>query len=862
MKRLLYILIFTAISSSLLAQTTKIKGRVTDSETGEGLPFASVYFPGTSIGVSTDLDGYYTLETRDLTVELLRVEMMGYDFSEKKIKPGVFNQTDFVLKAQTNLLDKIVVKPDYRYIRWILSNIEKGKKMNNPEERDRYQCRLYTKMELDLVNADKQIRNKLLRKNFGFVFDYMDTSVISGQPYLPIMISENNSMFYKQKDPSSTKEVIEATRISGVKDEATIAQFTGNMHIRTNFYDDFINLFNVQIPSPVKGPNVYYDYFLIDSLMIDGRKTYHIRFHPAKMVSSPTFDGEMRIDAQDWAVREIHVKLKKGSNVNWIRDLVLDSEYQLVGGRGSYKGKDSLWFFKQDKMYADFSVTMRDSSKLMSFLGRRQCDYLDPYFNKPMPENVAHLMTSVTTARSNPLVDDENYWQNNRPFPLSQKERNIYKMVDSIKSVPLYRNIYTIVNTFVNGYYNFKYFGVGPYYKLFSFNNLEGARFQFGGRTTEDFSKKLRLSGHIAYGTKDHDFKGKIMAEYMFNNTPTRKLIASASRDVLQMGRGAGALTEANIMSSLLNKGNSERISPVNEYTLGYIHEWNQGFNNSISIEGRRVYSNRYVPMFTPDSVHVTSVASNQLHYTARFSWDETVTRGTFDKLYVLTHYPVITLDLIYGVKGMADNDFGYFRVESTLDYKLQLPPVGTSKFQLTAGKIIGKVPYPLLKLHEGNGTYFLDKTSFACMDFYEFASDTWTTLFYEHNFKGFFLGKIPLMKRLQWREVFTLKAGYGTLSRRNNGITDGKIGNPGSTIPGTGPGALYEGMNAVMLFPEGMSSLRKPYIEMGVGVTNILRVFRVDCFWRMTHRTKVVNGKTVKAKHRAAINFGFEWSF
>ncbi|MBR4805756.1 MAG: carboxypeptidase-like regulatory domain-containing protein, partial [Bacteroidales bacterium] len=335
MRKLLYILVLLAISSSLLAQSTKIKGRVTDAETDEGLPFASVYFPGTTIGVSTDMDGYYTLETRDLTVEVLRVEMMGYDFAEKKIKPGVFNQVVFVLRAQTNVLDKIVVKPDYRYIRWILSNIENAKKMNNPEERDRYQCRLYTKMELDLVNADKQIRNKLLRRNFGFVFDYMDTSVISGQPYLPIMISENNSMFYRQKDPASTKEVIEATRISGVKDEATVAQFTGNMHIRTNFYDDFINLFNVQIPSPVRGPNVYYDYFLIDSLHINGRKTYHIRFHPAKMVSSPTFDGEMRIDSADWAVREIHVKLKKGSNVNWIRDLVLDSEYQLVGGRGS-----------------------------------------------------------------------------------------------------------------------------------------------------------------------------------------------------------------------------------------------------------------------------------------------------------------------------------------------------------------------------------------------------------------------------------------------------------------------------------------------------------------------------------------------
>ena len=855
------LLALTVMSSFALAQTTRVKGRVTDADTGDPLPYANVFFKGTTIGVSTDDDGYYTLETRNLEVDLLRVEYVSYISQEKNVKKGAFNQVDFALKLEENLLSQIVVKPDYRYIRWILGNIERSKKVNNPEERDRYQCRLYTKMELDLVNADTQIKNKLLRKNFGFVFDYMDTSVVSGQPYLPIMISENNSMFYRQKNPSQTKEVIKASRISGVKDEATFAQFTGNMHIRTNFYDDFINLFNIQIPSPVSGPNVFYDYFLIDSLNIDGRKTYHIRFHPAKLVSSPTFDGEMRIDAQDWAVREIHVKLKKGSNVNWIRDLVLDSEYQLVGGKGSYQGKDSLWFFKQDRMYADFSVTMRDSSKLMSFLGRRQCDYLDPRFDTPMPDSVARLMSNVTMS-ANPLVNDEAYWQQNRPFALSEKESNIYKMVDSIKNVPLYRNLYTIVNTFINGYYNFDYFGIGPYYKMFSFNNLEGARFQFGGRTTEDFSKKLRLSGHIAYGTKDKKFKGKLMAEYIFNNMPTRKVFASASRDMVQMGRGSDALTEANIMSSLLNKGNSERISPVNEYAVGYIHEWNEGFNNSIAIEGRRIYSNRYVPMYTPDSTHITSVASNQVHYQARFSWDETVTRGTFDKIYVLTHYPIVTIDLISGIKGLADNDFGFFRAEATVDYSLPLPPVGTSTFHLTGGKIIGKVPYPLLKLHEGNGTYFLDKSSFACMDFYEFASDTWTTLFYEHNFKGFFLGKIPLMKKLQWREVFTLKAGYGTLSKANNGITDGKIGNPLSTIPGTGSGQKYEGMEAPMLFPEGMSSLRKPYVEMGVGVTNIFRVFRVDVFWRMTHRFKIEDGVKVKKNHRAAINFGFEWSF
>ena len=857
------LLLCTLASSFSWGQTTRVKGRVTDADTGDPLPYANIFLKGTTVGVTTDDDGYYILETRETGSDILRIEYVSYEPQEKKIKPGAFNQIDFAIKMEENLLKQIVVKPDNRYIRWILSNIENGKKYNNPQERERYECRMYTKMELDLVNADKQIKNKLLRKNFGFVFDYMDTSVISGQPYLPIMITENNSMFYRQKNPSQTKEIIQASRISGVKDESTLAQFTGNMHVQVNFYDDFIKLFNIMIPSPVSGPNVFYDYFLIDSLNIGGRKTYHIRFHPAKMVSSPTFDGEMRIDAKDWALREIHVKLKKGSNVNWIRDLVIDSDYQLVDGHGIDPDRDSLWFFKQDRMYADFSITMRDSSKLMSFLGRRQCDYLDPRFDKTMPDSVSKLITNVATARPNPLIDDESYWQKTRPVPLTQKESNIYSMVDSIKNVPLYHDLYTIVTAFVNGYYDVSdYFGIGPYYKLFSFNNVEGARFQFGGRTTEEFSKKVRLTGHVAYGTKDKRFKGGLMAEIMFNNAPTREIIVKGSRDMMQLGRSVNSLTEGNIMASLLNKGNSERLSPVNDFSLSYIHEFNQSFNNSISIESRRIYSNSYVPMFTPDSIHVTNVAASQLHYSARFSWQETVTRGTFNKVFVYTKYPVLTMDVTGSVKGLGHNSYNYLRLESTLDYYLHLPPAGTSTIQIKNGRIIGKVPYPLLKLHEGNGTYFLDKTAFACMDFYEFASDTWTTVAYEHNFKGFFLGKIPLMKRLQWREVFTVKFAYGTLSKQNNGITDGKIGNPGSTVMGTGPGALYEGMNAVMLFPEGMGSLRKPYVEMGVGVTNILRVLRFDCFWRMTHRYKTINGERVKAKHRAAINFGFEWSF
>lgn len=846
LKRIIAFAIFLFSTLVLFSQTTKVKGRVIDAETKEGIPFASVFFKGTSVGVSADMDGYYTIEAKGVTEKILRAELISFEPQEVEVKLGTFNEINFELKFQDNLLKQVVIKPDNRYIKWILKQVENNKTFNNPEERRNYECEIYSKLELDLTNAEQQIKNKTFRRNFGFVFDYMDTSVISGQAYLPIMISESKSHYYHQLDPLDNKEVIEASRVSGLNDESQFAQFTGNMHIKTNFYDNFISIFDVKIPSPVSDFNVFYDYFLIDSLNVDNRKTYLIRFHPARFVSSPAFDGEMRIDAEDFAVTQIHAKLRKGSNVNWIRDLVLDSEYERYGDDG--------WFYKQDKLYADFSVTMRDSSKLMSFLGNKEVLYMNPKFNTTMPDEVKKSISKVITKQEN-FGRDEQYWISSRPYALTTKEANIYKMVDSIKNVPLYKNIYTLVSTFVNGYYEFDNWGIGPYFKLFSFNNLEGARFQFGGRTTSRFSKKIRFSGYVAYGTKDSDFKGGAKVEYMLKHTPTRKFIGEIKRDVVQLGKSANALTENNIMGSVLSKGNTSRMSLVNEYLLTYQHEWNQNYENTFGIEFKRIYSNQYVPMFSPDSTHVTSVATNQLHYSLRMSWKETVTRGAFDKYSIKSKFPIITIDLYGSTKGFGSNSYSYLRTEAAVNYKLNLPPIGTTNIELSGGKIIGKVPYPFLKLHEGNGTYFFDKKAFACMDFFEFASDTWASLFIEHNFKGFFLGKIPLMKRLQWRENFTFKMAYGTLSKRNDGRTDVILPNQYGMINTTD-------VTAPMLFPVGMGSLRKPYIEMGVGVSNILRVFRVDFFWRMTHREKEVYGVKYKAEHRFALNFGIEFKF
>ncbi|MEG2849679.1 MAG: DUF5686 family protein, partial [Bacteroidales bacterium] len=364
MKHLFLVILIICNSVLAFAQTTKVKGVVTDASTGEALPFVNVYFLNTTIGVTTDFNGYYYLETRSNIPGELNVMLLGYESKTAKVIKGGFNELNFALNPTSISLNAITVKPNDSYIRSILKNISNNKKYNNPEEQALFNCKIYSKMELDLTNIKPELKNKKLQKSFGFVFKNMDTSVISGQAFLPIMITESNAQYYHQKEPLFSREIIKASRISGIKEDYSLAQFTGHLHAKINLYNNYIDIFNIKFASPLSDHgSMFYNYFLIDSLKIDGRQTYKIRFHP-KMHSAPVLDGEINIDSATFALQSSHVKMIKKLNVNWIRDLVIDTKSELIN--------DSIWFYKQDKLYVDFSVTMRDSSKVISFLGNRQ----------------------------------------------------------------------------------------------------------------------------------------------------------------------------------------------------------------------------------------------------------------------------------------------------------------------------------------------------------------------------------------------------------------------------------------------------------------------------------------------------------
>jgi hypothetical protein len=805
------------------AQTTKVRGRVTD-ETGEGVPFAGVYFKGTTVGITADIDGWYNLETRDLSNRVLVAHLLGYNTAEATVHPGVFNEINFSLTLADNRLSDAKVRADNKKARQLLSNIQKHRDRNDPDMHPEYVCKVYNKMELDLTHPAEQLDGRRFRKEFGFVFDYIDTSAVSGVPYLPVMISETVAERRHRSSPELNTETVQANRISGLNPDGNnmLSQFTGSLHLKINFYRPFINAFDVQFPSPINENGlVFYNYYIIDTLLVDGRKTLLVRYHPKQLISTPAFDGEMRVDCEDFALRSIHANMKNTTNVNWLRDLVFDSEYERL--------PDSTWFYKSDKLYVDLSLSLRDSSKMLSFIAKKDMSYYAADFSPGVKMRSGAGKVSVEEDASK---KNEDYWEEIRPDPLSDKERSVYDMVGLVQSVPMYKSMYEIVYTAINGYYEMGKIGIGPYFKLLSFNAFEGFRPQFGIRTSKDFSRTDRFTLYGAYGLRDNTPKGGVTWEHLFGRIPERKLTLSAKYDVFQMGSAAvNSIGEGNILATIFGGSYNNRLCMMSSFSGKYQHEFSMRLNGEAGFNFKRFYPNEavwlkeknQVPMYTKDSVRVGSVAANELYLALRFSKDETVNRGLFTKSYVHSDYPSVTLSLAGAFSGLRQGDYSYLRPELTLRWSPRIPPIGTSKIYMNAGKIFGQVPYPLLHMHEGNSTYLLNRFSFACMEFMEFTSDTWLTLFYNHCFNGFFFGKMPVIRRLGWREEVSLRAAWGSLSEKNNGNL-AKVD--------------VDVMQAPMLFPNGTSSLGKqPYVECGAGVSNILKFIRIDCYWRITYR-------------------------
>jgi len=802
-RRIILLFLLYAGINSATAQVTKVRGRVTDGTTGEPLPFVNVYFKGTTIGATSDIDGYYSIETRAAS-DTVVASFVGYQPALKHIVKYRYQEINLALLPSSISLSEIVIVPGENPADVILKKVISKKPDNNREKLDFYQFEAYNKIEFDANNLSEKFMNRKIFKPFQFIFDYIDTSAVNGKSYLPVFLSESVSDVYYRKNPTSSREFIKANKVSGIRDES-ISKLLGDKLQQVNIYDNYISLFQKNFVSPIAGfALLSYKYYLIDSANIDGQWCYNLAFKP-KRKQEFTFSGNMWIHDTTFAVKRIDMKIADDANINFINDLVLQQDYTFVDKK--------WWMLSREKMVVDFNLSERDSTQNIGFYGTKTTSYRNFIINQPKDKEFYNSVTPVTVERDATERTDE-FWAQARHESLSARENMVYQMVDTLKSLPIFKNWVDAIQMATTGYYVKGLMEWGPYMSTFSFNSLEGARLRLSARTSNAFSKRIMLSGYTAYGFKDEQIKYGTGFMYMVDKNPRRVLSGSVKYDVEQLGQSQNAFREDFLLAAIFRRNPADKLTMVREYKLWYEHEWFPGLSNTLYLTQRNVWSAGRAPFQvgceTGDCINqIDILRTSEITLKTRFAFHEQFLSGEFERLSLGAKYPIVELNYTYGIPGAFGSQFEFHRLQLGVRHWFNVATWGWSKYSVETGKIWGRLPYPLLKIHPGNETYWFDESAFNLMNYYEFVSDQYISFNYTHHFVGLFLNKIPVMRKLKWREVAQVKGVIGNVSKANLQYSE---------------------------LPLGTYTTGKPYFEAGLGLENIFRFIRVDAIWRLSY--------------------------
>ena len=807
-----YFITFFLISLTGMSQTV-VSGKVTDANSGDPIPFANVIFKGTSTGITTDFDGNYKLKTTAPS-DSLQASYVGYRPKTKIVKKGITQVVNFQLEELSANLAEVVITAGENPAFEILKRVDDNRKAHDKRRLNAYEYETYTKIEIDIDNMSDKFRKRKIVQKITQVLDSVDRIAgEDGKPILPLFISENVSRLYYRDNPRLKTENILKSKITGIgiEDGDMVTQLVGSSFQEYNFYQHWLNIVGKDFISPIAdGGRLYYEYDLIDSVYINGFYCYRIDFTP-KSPQDLAFTGTMWISKHEYALKQIDATIGSTANLNFIEKIKIQQELDPTG--------DEAWLPVKNRVLIDVSeLTPNTAGMLAKFYTSNK----NIVINQPRdPPFYAQSIVLDDHAYDN---KNEDYWDSLRHEPLSSTEKSVYKMIDTLQNIPIVKTYTDLILLAVNGYYEVGKVEIGPVMSLASINNLEGFRVQPGFRTTERFSKKWMLGMGLGYGFKDEKFKYSLNVTRILSRKRYTTLSFRTRRDLNRIGVDDEALADNYIFLAAQRWGTFRRGYYFDEHRINFQREYFKGFQSRIAMR-----YNTFSPAFDfgyysnpNDRTQVKEkFETAEVLLEARFARDELFVQGQNIRYSLgVTYWPIVTATYIRGLNGIFGSDFTYNKTKVSVDQPIRYGILGKGHARLTGEYIFEALPYPLLAYHLGNQTPFYTTATYNLMNFGEFVSDRYASFQYQHNFEGLLLNRIPLMRRLKWRLVGSTNVLFGELSQKNralllenNAFPDGRISAP--------VGYLQRG---------------KPYVEIGYGVANIFRFFRIDFVHRLTY--------------------------
>jgi len=802
--------------SALHAQQTVVTGTITDSATNEPLGFASVYFKDTQVGALTGLDGQFTLRiSSKLKIDTLVATYFGYVPKEFAIVEGAENTLLIkLIRKDYELNEVVIVPPAYPIIRKAINR----KDQNDRRKHNYYEMEAYSKIELGLTNLDEKNPDKGWLATFKKVIDeFLDTT--SNKGYLPFFMTETISDIYYRKKPESQREYIKASKVAGTNNRS-FSRLLGDANVNVNIYDDnIVLLLDKAFVSPISDAGFrYYEYDLIDSIKIGEHWSYQIRFFP-KGKQTPTFKGDIWIEQSNYAVKQVSMDLTSDVNVNYISRLYIFQRYDEFG--------DENWMPLQDSIYIEAAVPLPPFMRVYDFAAKRTTFYKDFVFDQPQPSEI-YTTSRVVSIDEAALDKTEAFWEENRHQALSQREKKAYQVVDRAMQLPMFK----FLRTLARGYADLEVLEIGPLYTFYSFNQVEGHRLKFGARTRKLLGERNSLAGYVAYGFRDQQIKYGASLTRLLNKTPRRVFSASFADDLELIG--STVISSDNVINVVAGNVAGTQIAGFRKFSVGYEHEWFEGFFNTIELTRRELTPRGDEYDFvqtTDDGGESNELVSSELSLLTHFGWKERFLEDEdqFDRVSLGSTFPIFDAKYTLGLEGVAGSNVNFHKLVLGVSHQIQLGTLGYLDYRLEGGKVWGEVPFPFLFIPPGNETFYFFTTTFNAMDFFEFVADQYVSASISYHMEGIIFNRIPLLRKLKLREVVTIRGIAGALSDANQNL---EIGIPDVTNP-----------------------LNTPYVEASVGVKNILTLFRIDALWRLTHRD-VINSRGFGVRMRIDLSF------
>jgi hypothetical protein len=818
--RLFLLLLLLSAVCPAYAQTITLSGRVTDAKTGEPIPFTNVTIVGKFMGTATDTAGYYSFQAPKKT-DSLQVSSIGYTTIKKPVQEGVSQTIDFELAFNEVALGEVVINPGENPADVLFRQMISVKDKHNIKNYSSLKYEAYTKYEVDLDNvSDKSLDKNLLLSQFPMLKGYLDTVTEKGSSILPMFFIENISDNYSTTNPDKQIEKVKGVKMSGLDKQDFVTELLSNVNQNVNIYENMITVLGKSFVSPVAdyGLSVYKYYLnFYDTLYVNGEPHLQMEFKP-KRRGENTFKGKMLVNINSYAVRSIEASLSDNVNIGFVHDISFQHDYTSIEYADTAGNIQQDWLPQREKLKIKFSSSFVKDAKL---IGKKTKSFKNYAVNTSLSDTVFSAYKSTVISEDAYLKDDK-YWQEMRHDTLQKTEAGIYEMVDSLTHTKRFRLLRYVAMSLTTGYARIgNKIGIGHVAGIVSGNQVEKVRFKLGFQTTEKFSQRVQLEGHVAYGLKDDRFKYGMKVLFICARKPWNKITVSGKSDIDFASRYAEEILDRDNVTSFLPRGVGQRLYNVAEGKIVYDRELHKDLTTNFSVNYKNLK-----PLFDfgymMNDLLQKDITVTEFSVGIRYERGARVLPGTFSRDAEATKvfnqfrkknpFPVLFVRYTYGAKNVVKSDFEYHDVSAGLQGKFQVSPKMSFYYNLWAGKIFGKLPFLLLKNPEGNFSYTHNKYFFNNMNLLEFSADEYISLNFQYFFGGLLLDKIPLIKKLKWRELVTTNIFYGNMSVANRNF------NHLNTIDYAYP---------------------IPYVEAGVGVENIFKFIRLDCIWRLTHTDK-----------------------